>query len=91
MAVEQVIAGDVGDYVRGHGGRITLLSAADGRVEVSLGGACSHCPASDVTLTARFESAVRARYPEVVAIVAHDEPGTSTGRGLLRLMPTRRA
>ncbi len=91
MAVEQVIAGDVGDYVRGHGGRIALLSVDAGRVEVSLGGACSHCPASDVTLTHRFENAVRARCPEVVEIVAHDEPGAATGRGLLRLLPTRRA
>ena len=91
MAVEQVIAGDVGDYVRGHGGRIALLSVSAGRVEVSLGGACSHCPASDVTLTHRFENAVRARCPEVVEIVAHDEPGAATGRGLLRLLPTRRA
>lgn len=89
MAVEQVIAGDVGDYVRGHGGRISLLQVRDGRVEVSLGGACAHCPASDVTLTERFEQAVRTRCPDVRAVVAHPEPssaGLAGHRTLLGLM-----
>lgn len=91
MAVEQVIAGDVGDYVRGHGGRMSLVGVHDGRVEVSLGGACAHCPASDATLTDRFEVAVRARCPGVREIVTREEPGVAEGRGLLRLLPTRRS
>lgn len=87
-AAAQVIAGDVGDYIRGHGGRIEVLRVADGRVEVALGGACSHCPASDVTLTQRFEEAVRARYPGLREVVARDE--TPSGRRLLPLLSTRR-
>lgn len=86
-AVEQVIDGDVGDYVRGHGGRIQLLGVADGRVEVSLGGACSHCPASDVTLSQRFEVAVRARFPELREVVVRDE--APQGRRLLPLLAPR--
>jgi len=87
-AVEQVIAGDVGDYVRGHGGRIELLGAADGHVEVSLGGACSHCPASDLTLSQRFGVAVRARYPGLREVVVRDE--APQGRRLLPLLSSRR-
>lgn len=93
-AVEQVVAGDVGDYVRGHGGRIEVLAVRDGRVEVSLGGACAHCPASDVTLTDRFEEAVRARCPEVREVVAVSAgagagSGMAGGRRLLDLFPRR--
>lgn len=87
-AVEQVIDGDVGDYVRGHGGRIQLLGVADGRVEVSLGGACSHCPASDLTLSHRFEVAVRARFPDLREVVVRDE--APQGRRLLPLLAPRR-
>jgi len=93
MAVEQVIAGDVGDFVRGHGGRISLVGVDDGRVEVALGGACSHCPASELTLTERFEVVVRARCPEVREIVARDEPGQvglTGGPRLLGILPGRR-
>ncbi|WP_148616450.1 NifU family protein [Nocardioides rubriscoriae] len=89
MAVEQVIAGDVGDYVRGHGGRISLLDVRGGRVEVALGGACAHCPSSDLTLTQRFEVAVRARCPDVTEVVTRDEPGASGETGRRRLLPLR--
>ena len=50
MAVDEVIAGEVGDYVRSHGGELRLLSAHDDRVEVSMTGTCGHCPAADDTL-----------------------------------------
>ncbi|GAA1879285.1 NifU family protein [Lapillicoccus jejuensis] len=91
MAVDEVIAGEVGDYVRSHGGELTLLSAHDDRVEVSMTGTCGHCPAADDTLTTRVETALRARYPalrEVVARVGVD--AVPAGRRRLPLLPLRR-
>ena len=65
MAVLEVIDGEVGDYVRSHGGQVDLVEAHDGRVEVALSGACTHCPAAGFTLTERFEVALRALYPDL--------------------------
>lgn len=70
MAVPQAIDGEVGAYVRSHGGSVELLSVGDGVVVVKLDGSCAHCPASDITLTTRFEKAVRASYPSVRRITA---------------------
>lgn len=90
MAVQQVIDGDVGDYVRSHGGAVDLVSVRDGAVEVRLSGACAHCPASELTLTERFEKAVRDRHPSVARITARtSEPGPG-GRRWLGLAPLRR-
>lgn len=85
-AVEQVLAGEVGDYIRSHGGEIALLSVGSRRVQLSLNGACGHCPASDFTLKNRIEVAVRELYPQLEGISAVD---TSPGRRLLRLARPR--
>jgi Fe/S biogenesis protein NfuA len=88
-AAQAVIDGEVGAYIRGHYGQIELLDVHDGLVEVRLSGACTHCPASDVTLTARVEAAVRALYPAVRAVTARaDDRGL--GRRLLLVTPLRR-
>lgn len=92
MAVQQVIEGEVGDYVRSHGGSVELLNVDDGTVEVRLDGACAHCPASEVTLTTRFEKAVRASYPAVKKITAvtgrhASEENTRAGRRWFSLTP----
>lgn len=91
MAVLEVIDGDVGDYIRSHGGIIELVDVSDGRVRLSLNGSCSHCPASDVTLTERVESAVRSRFPAVREVTAESDKGLAGGRRLLGIMPSRRA
>src|SRR5664279_4586879 len=39
-----VLAGPVGDYVRGHGGTVSIVGAADGILDVVFDGACSRCP-----------------------------------------------
>lgn len=89
LAVHQVIDGEVGDYIRSHGGRVELLSARDHAVEVQLSGACSHCPASDVTLTDRLETGIRRLYPRLDRLTARNEPRSGPGRRMLRLFPTR--
>lgn len=90
MAVEQVIAGDVGAYVRSHGGEVTLVSVRDGHVEVRMSGACSHCPASDFTLTRRVEVAVRELYPGLRGLSAAAGSSDTDGpRRLFRLTAPR--
>lgn len=66
--VAEVIAGDVGDYVRSHGGTIGLISAQDDVVELALGGVCATCPARGQTLDDRIEVALRERYPRLRAV-----------------------
>ena len=69
-AVRRLTAGDVGDYVRSHGGAIQLVDVRDGVVGVRLRGACHGCPASEITLRARFERRLREECPGLVAVVA---------------------
>lgn len=86
--VAEVLAGELGEYVRGHGGRIEVVEVTDSRVTISLGGACEGCPASGLTVRSRFESAVRRRYPQLREVVTQDAPSWR-GR-MLRLLPTQR-
>lgn len=69
-AVHRLLAGDVGDYVRSHGGAIELVDVRDGVVGVRLRGACHGCPASAFTLRARFERRLREECPGLVAVEA---------------------
>lgn len=71
-AAEEVLAGEVGDFVRGHGGVIEVLGVADDEVTISLGGACAGCPASGLTVQSRFETALRRSYPRLRGVVAHE-------------------
>ena len=83
-AVEQVLAGEVGAYVRSHGGSLELEAVHEGVIKMRFAGACAHCPASDYTLTHRFEAAVRARCPHVVSIVTtRSAAAAPTGARLL--------
>ena len=96
MAVIEVIHGDVGDYVRSHGGQIELVDVRDGDVRVRMNGACTHCPASRVTLGDRFETAVRARYPQLRSVTAGgSDPDAAApsaeGRRRLPLLFSRRS
>lgn len=88
-AVAEVLAGEVGDFVRGHGGVLDVLDVADDEVSIELGGACAGCPASGVTVQHRFEAALRRRYPRLRAVVAREAPAPRRSR-LIPLLPTRR-
>ncbi len=98
MAVVEVIDGDVGDYVRSHGGQIELVDVQDGDVRVRMNGACTHCPASRVTLGDRFEIAVQARYPQLRSVTSGGSGGSGSdaaapaveGRRRLPLVFSRR-
>lgn len=77
-AVEEVLDGEVGDFIRGHGGVIEVLGVADDEVTIALGGTCAGCPASGLTVQHRFESALRRRYPRLRAVTAHATPARRT-------------
>ncbi|WP_299570099.1 NifU family protein [uncultured Williamsia sp.] len=84
-AAREVLDGDVGAFVASHGGALRVVDVADGVITVDLAGACSHCPAADVTLTDRFADAVRVRAPQLREVRAADGPAD---RGhLRRLLP----
>lgn len=85
-AVREVLAGQAGDYVRSHGGEVTVASVADDRVAVTFDGTCGHCPATSITLHDRLETEVRRKYPALQEITAtNGEPRTA-----LRLFSIRR-
>lgn len=89
LVVEDVLNGPVGDYIRSHGGRIDVAVVRDGAVELDLTGSCGHCPAAGLTLHARIESAVRERWPDLVAVrdvtgrADHHKPMDARARRLL--------
>ncbi|MBT0567607.1 NifU family protein [Williamsia sp. CHRR-6] len=86
-AVDEVLAGDVGRFIASHGGGLRVLDIADRVITLELQGACAHCPASEVTLTDRFESAVRERFPALRAVRTAAPPAMGAGRKLLGIMP----
>ncbi|GAA1881253.1 NifU family protein [Williamsia serinedens] len=84
-AAHEVLDGDVGAFVASHGGALRVVDVTDGVITVDLAGACSHCPAADVTLTDRFADAVRARAPQLRTVRTAER---SVERGpLRRLLP----
>lgn len=74
-AVEQTLAGPVGDYLRSHGGWAKIARVRDGCVELTLGGTCAQCPARGLTLAHRLETDLRRRYPALRRLHATEERG----------------
>ncbi|MGZ8177384.1 NifU family protein [Williamsia sp. SKLECPSW1] len=84
-AAHEVLDGDVGAFVASHGGALRIVDVADGVITVDLAGACSHCPAADVTLTDRFADAVRTRAPHLREV--RTAPRTTERGRFGRLLP----
>ena len=59
-------------YIQSDGGDISLVSVDEktGIVEVSLHGACGHCPSAQMTLKGGVERMIRAEVPEIKEVVA---------------------
>ncbi|MFF9650464.1 NifU family protein [Streptomyces sp. NPDC014622] len=79
-ALRDVLDGSIGDYIRSHGGEVTVVSAHDRRVEVRMAGTCTHCPAAGFTLHSRLEAALRDRFPGLVELRATEEPAKAATR-----------
>ena len=52
------------------GGDVELISVVEGIVTVALKGACTGCPASQMTLQMGIEEALKGEIPEIKKVVA---------------------
>ncbi len=60
--------------VAGHGGVIEFLDYDDGRLLLELGGACSGCAGSTMTLKMGIENMLMHYVPEIKEVEAQDDP-----------------
>ena len=88
-AARAVLAGEVGELARSHGGAIELDSVTAGVVTVRLHGACHGCPAAGMTLHALLERRLRETCPGLREIRALDGGQRRRGPAWLNL-PVRR-
>jgi Fe-S cluster biogenesis protein NfuA len=63
--VVRVLAEQVGPALEMDGAAIEVLDVADGVVQVRLGGVCSGCPATVMTVIMGIEQELRKHVPEV--------------------------
>lgn len=68
--VKKVLANDIKQYFKSHGGDVKLLSVSpDGTVKLRLTGACGGCPMAQMTLKGFVEKALKAKIPEVKKVI----------------------
>ncbi len=61
-------------YLSSHGGNVELLGVDEGVVRLQMQGSCSGCPSSAMTPKSAIEEAIYEAAPDVVEIVAVEEP-----------------
>lgn len=66
--VESILEEKVRPMLRGHGGEVRLVDCTDGVVSIQLMGACSGCPAADLSTRSFIEDTLREALPEVVRV-----------------------
>jgi Fe-S cluster biogenesis protein NfuA/nitrite reductase/ring-hydroxylating ferredoxin subunit len=59
-------------YMHAHGGEVELVDIVDGIVHLRLSGSCDGCPASEITLRRRVETALRDGVPGFAGIRVHE-------------------
>jgi Fe-S cluster biogenesis protein NfuA len=59
----RVLDGGAGDYIRGHGGEVTVQRVAGDEAWLGMGGACRHCPALVLTIQGTIERELRRLHP----------------------------
>ena len=85
--IEEVIAQQVRPALHSHNGDIQLAEVTeDGFVKVVLTGACSSCPGAQQTLTEVVETALRAVYPEMKAVVTVFEASEELINAALKIL-----
>ena len=99
IGVDQVSASEdalaaIRPYIESHGGRVEVLAASAGVVQVRLSGACSGCTASAITLQQGVEEALRTGVPGFVTMEVEEEPAgvlshPPPGPTLLQIGPLR--
>lgn len=74
LQIKELIEERVKPAVAGHGGNIEFISYDQGRLLLELGGACSGCAGSTMTLRHGVESMIKHFVPEVETVDAIDDP-----------------
>lgn len=72
--IQSLLESHVKPAVAGHGGNIEFVSFEDGTLTVMLGGACSGCMGSTMTLKLGVENMMMHYIPEVKVVEAVDDP-----------------
>ena len=75
--IKAIIETNVKPAVASHGGVIDFVSYNDGHLSLILGGACSGCASSTITLKLGVENMVKHFVPEVKTITAEDDPNST--------------
>ena len=74
VEIKSLIESHVKPAVAGHGGNIEFVSYNSGHLVLELGGACSGCAGSTMTLKMGVENMLKQFVPEVQSIEAVDDP-----------------
>ena len=72
--IKELIESHVKPGVASHGGNIEFLEYNNGRLLLELGGACSGCAGSTMTLKYGIEQMLTNLIPEVTAVEGMDDP-----------------
>ena len=75
--IQHLIEEQVSPAVAQHGGHIDFVSYHDGHLKLMLGGACSGCAGSTITLKFGVENMIRHYVPEVKIVEAEDDPNST--------------
>lgn len=70
--IKELIEDNVKPSVASHGGNIEFLSYNNGHLLLELGGACSGCAGSTMTLKMGVENIIKHYVPEVLTVEAQD-------------------
>ena len=72
--IKSLIDSHVKPAVASHGGNIEYLDFDNGQLTLELGGACSGCAGSTMTLKMGVEQMIKHYVPEVITVEAIDDP-----------------
>jgi len=75
--IKHIIETNVKPAVASHGGVIDFVDYDEGHLKLILGGACSGCASSTITLKMGVENMVKHYVPEVTMITAEDDPNST--------------
>tara|TARA_B100000902_G_scaffold27990_1_gene33682 strand:- start:2331 stop:2666 length:336 start_codon:yes stop_codon:yes gene_type:complete len=72
--IKELIESHVKPGVAQHGGNIEFVDYKEGNLLLELGGACSGCSGSTITLKMGVENMIKHYVPEVHTVEAQDDP-----------------
>ena len=75
--IKHIIETNVKPAVASHGGVIDFVSYDKGHLNLILGGACSGCASSTITLKMGVENMIKHYVPEETSISAEDAPNST--------------